>query len=127
MLSKDVKTIKNSVSEQNFNSSSETIIPNIKKVNEIEINNEEILNNTFNKIDDTKTPKEQLDEWFNSIDNKNKIRKQDIPDIHFNNTSLILLLCKARNYYNLDNADKMSYEQFKDYLYTISEIKDELI
>lgn len=110
LLSKDVKTIKNSVSVQNFN-----------EINNFDQNKYLIENNQI------KSPKEQLKEWFSKIDNKNRIRKQDIPDIQFKNTSLILLLCKARKYYNLDNTDKMTYGQFKNYLYTISEIRNELL
>ena len=156
MLSKDVKTIKNSVSIQNFNEinnteQNKTLLEydinkdvntfntlkdkeqktHSKSLNIIENNENKIypFSNKTNsiKISSSKSPKEQLKDWFNNIDNKNRIRKQDIPDIHFKNISLLILLCKARNYYKLDNTDKMTYGQFKNYLYTISEIRNELL
>ena len=161
MLSKDVNSIKNSVSVQNFNEINEfndsepnshikfeRNIDNPTNLKDIEykthskslsltdsslINSPSaeiispLIKNTSFKRNNKKSPKEQLKEWFSKIDNKYKIRKQDIPDIHFKNTSLIILLCKARNYYNLDNVDKMTYGQFKNYLYTISEVRNELL
>ncbi len=129
MLSKDVKTIKNSVSAQNFNEinsfngfeQSKTLIETDSKNEDIAVNSPKIVKNTsFKRNNSLKSPKEQLKDWFSNIDNKHRIRKQDIPDIQFKNTSLIILLCKARNYYKLDNTDKITYGQFKNYLYTVS-------
>ena len=160
MLSKDVNSIKNSVSVQNFEDINDfndikqksklefEINKDIKPFNNIEDKTQKIQSRSLNvsekensrnkiypfskqassiKITSSKSSKEQLKEWFNNIDNKNRIRKQDIPDIQFKNTSLIILLCKARKYYKLDNTDKMTYGQFKNYLYTISEIRNELL
>lgn len=137
MLSKDINTIKNSVSVQNFNEinsfndfdQNKPLIETKSKNDDIEVNTPKIIKNVSFKRNSSfrKSPKEQLKEWFSNIDNKHRIRKQDIPDIQFSNTSLIILLCKARNYYKLDNTDKMTYGQFKNYLYTISEIRNELL